>query len=143
MNKEITSLTRMQVEGIDCILEGSNAVLRMPTGSGKTISYITPGLISPPKIVIVLVPLIALLEDLFLRLHNKIHIVDLRRTKMTWSSIADYTALIRNGTSIFFTSTHETFLTQDNCETTDFRRFQRAPRAALGRACSLGVSCYG
>ncbi|CAH0748605.1 unnamed protein product [Bemisia tabaci] len=112
VNKDIASLTKVQLEGITSILDGKDTVLRMPTGSGKTITYIIPPLIVPPKVVIVLVPLIALLEDLFMRLHSKIHIIDLRSTKLTWSSISDYNSMILKGTTIFFLSTHETFLGQ-------------------------------
>lgn len=102
----------MQIDAIKCLLQKHNTALRMPTGSGKTVCYLTPSLISAPSIVIILVPLIALLEDLFFRLHAKINLIDLRKSRVTYTAVKDYDSLMRNGESIFFISTHEAFLGQ-------------------------------
>ncbi len=61
-----------QREAVQAALEGRDALVIMPTGGGKSLCYILPGL-ATPRLTVVVSPLIALMADQYRRLSSDGH----------------------------------------------------------------------
>lgn len=66
----IESLRENQIKIVQKILEGSDVLALLPTGSGKSLTFQLPMLINNKK-TIVISPLIALMEDQVMQLKQK------------------------------------------------------------------------
>jgi ATP-dependent DNA helicase RecQ len=83
---EFTEFRSSQVEIIESIIEGNNVVAVMPTGSGKSICYQIPALMSD-RFSIIISPLIALMKDQVDSLNNKEEIAGFINSTLEWYEI--------------------------------------------------------
>ncbi|PFH37945.1 hypothetical protein BESB_002860 [Besnoitia besnoiti] len=65
-----TAFRAGQEQAVRAVLEGNDALVVMPTGGGKTLTYLLPGLLLP-GLVIVVSPLLALMDDQVRRLRER------------------------------------------------------------------------
>jgi ATP-dependent DNA helicase RecQ len=68
-----SSFKQGQEETIRAILEGSDVLVVMPTGGGKTLCYAIPAIISK-GLTIVVSPLLALMDDQVRRLRSSMFV---------------------------------------------------------------------
>jgi RecQ family ATP-dependent DNA helicase len=71
-----------QREAVEAALEGRDSLIVMPTGGGKSLCYQLPGLASP-DLTVVVSPLIALMNDQWLRLSGSGHPVTMIASGMS------------------------------------------------------------
>lgn len=100
------NLKAEQLEAMKHILEGKNVCLRFPTGFGKTNSFVVP-LIIRKSIVVVILPLISLVVDMFNKLKNRVAVINLRNISVTRQLLRWTEATVVGGSSVFFLTTAE------------------------------------
>lgn len=86
---------------MEAIYRGENVCLRFPTGYGKTSCFDVPFMIRK-AIVIIVVPLVALLLDMFTKVRGIISSIDRREADLTDFYIANVDRIIDQGKSVFF-----------------------------------------
>ena len=59
----IKELKEFQVQAISAVGHGNDVILVQPTGSGKSLCFIVPALLSPNKVCIVVEPLVAIINN--------------------------------------------------------------------------------
>ena len=59
----IKELEEFQMQTISAISHGNDVILVQPTGSGKSLCFIVPGLLNPSKVCVVIEPLVAIINN--------------------------------------------------------------------------------
>jgi len=85
-----------QREAVEAALDGCDSLIVMPTGGGKSLCYQLPGLASP-DLTVVVSPLIALMNDQWLRLSGAGHPVTMIASGMSAAQARDALDLVRSG----------------------------------------------
>jgi RecQ family ATP-dependent DNA helicase len=85
-----------QREAVEAALDGRDSLIVMPTGGGKSLCYQLPGLASP-ELTVVVSPLIALMNDQWLRLSAAGHPVTMIASGMSDTAAAEALAMVRDG----------------------------------------------
>lgn len=112
LDENITVISPIQLEAIKLINHFKNLVLRVPTGSGKTLCFTIPFLVRSQCLVIILYPLISLLNDMFNRLKNRVHVLNIREEIISKETMIELLQRVYNGDCFFLIGTHESFLKQ-------------------------------
>ncbi|CAH0395182.1 unnamed protein product [Bemisia tabaci] len=109
INPQIEYLKPQQLEAMNHIVNGRNTCLRLPTGFGKTIVFVVPFMVMP-RIVVLCVPLVALLNDMFAKLRKAVRILNLRTTPFSQAIINSITNELNRKNSVFVITTPERML---------------------------------
>jgi RecQ family ATP-dependent DNA helicase len=91
-----TSWRTGQQEAVEAALAGRDSLIVMPTGGGKSLCYQLPGLASE-DLTIVVSPLIALMNDQWLRLSEAGHPVAMVTSAMSEEAVRRSLAQVRDG----------------------------------------------
>src|SRR5215475_2732053 len=85
-----------QREAVIAALEGSDSLIVMPTGGGKSLCYQLPGL-ATEELTIVVSPLIALMRDQWAKLTARGHKVAMVSSNMGPEDVGDALEQVRSG----------------------------------------------
>jgi len=85
-----------QREAVEAALDGCDSLIVMPTGGGKSLCYQLPGLASP-DLTVVVSPLIALMNDQWLRLSAAGHPVTMIASGMSGEEAGAALEMVRSG----------------------------------------------
>jgi RecQ family ATP-dependent DNA helicase len=85
-----------QREAVEAALDGCDSLIVMPTGGGKSLCYQLPGLASP-DLTVVVSPLIALMNDQWLRLSGAGHPVTMIASGMSEEATRGALDMVRGG----------------------------------------------
>src|SRR6476661_10660266 len=85
-----------QREAVEAGLDGCDSLIVMPTGGGKSLCYQLPGLASP-DLTVVVSPLIALMNDQWLRLSGAGHPVTMIASGMSDEAARGALDMVRSG----------------------------------------------
>src|SRR6478609_10189335 len=91
-----TSWRAGQREAVVAALSGRDSLIVMPTGGGKSLCYQLPGLASP-DLTVVVSPLIALMNDQWLRLSGAGHPVTMIASGMSEEAARGALDMVRGG----------------------------------------------
>ena len=60
---KIKELKQFQLSCLDAIRDGKDAIIVQPTGSGKSVCFALPALLSPGKVSLVIEPAVAIISN--------------------------------------------------------------------------------
>ncbi|CAH0392748.1 unnamed protein product [Bemisia tabaci] len=106
VDETITSLRTTQTAAIIAVYNNDNVCLRFPTGYGKTLCFVAPFMVRQ-SIVIIVLPLVALLLDMFQKLRQAVACIDLRESEFCEIEAISVSRILDEGRSVFFFVTAE------------------------------------